>query len=135
MLVIQSCQILWDPIDCRTPGFCAHHQLSEHAQTHVHWVGDAIQPSHPLSSPSPPAFTSRRVFFSESVLCIRWPKYWSFSFSINLSNEYSGLISFVIDCFDPLAVHGTLQCLLHHHSSKASILWFPVFFMAHISHP
>ena len=88
------------------------------------WVGDAIQPSHPLSSPSPPAFSllSIRVFSSESVLFIRWPTYWSFSFSISLSNEYSGLISFSIHWFDLLVVQGTLKSLLQHDSSKASIL-------------
>ena len=98
-------------MDCSTQGFPVHHQLPELAQTHVHRVGDAIQPSHPLLSPSPPAliFPSNRVFCSESVLTIRWPKYWSFSFSISSSNEYSGLISFRIDWFDLLAVQGTLR--------------------------
>ena len=81
-------------MDCSLPGFPVHHQLLELVQTHVHWVGDAIQPSHPLSSPSPPVFPCIRVFSNESVLCIMWPKYWSFSFSISSSNEYSGLISF-----------------------------------------
>ena len=85
---------LCDPMGCSTPGFPVHHQLPELAQTHVHRVSDAIQPSHPLPSPSPPIFPSIRVFSSESVLRIRWPKYWSFSFSISPSNEYSGLISF-----------------------------------------
>ena len=87
---------LCDPMGCSTPGFPVHHQLPELAQTHVHRVSDAIQPSHPLPSPSPPIFPSIRVFSSESVLRIRWPKYWSFSFSISPSNEYSGLISFKI---------------------------------------
>ena len=98
---------------------------------------DAIQPSHPLSSPSPPAFnfSSIRVFSNESVLRIRWPKYWSFSCSISPSNEYSGLISFRIDWLDLLAVQGTLKGLLHHHSSKASILQCSTFFMVQISHP
>ena len=93
---------------------------------HVHRVSDAIQPSHPLPSPSPPAsiFPSIRVFSSESVLHIRQPKYWSFSFGISPSNEYSGLISFRMDWFDLLAVQGTLKSLLQHHSSKASIFWF-----------
>ena len=88
--VAQSCPTLCDPMDCSTPGFPVHHQLLEHTQTHVHRVSDAIQPSDPLSSPSPPAlsaFKSIRVFSSESALCIRWPKYWSFSFSISPSNE------------------------------------------------
>ena len=98
-----------------------HHQLPELIQTHVHRVGDAIQPSHLLSSPSPPAFNhSQQQGFSESVLRIRWPKYWRFSFSISPSNEYSGLISFRIDQFDLLAVQGTLKSLLQPHSSKAS---------------
>ena len=93
--VAQSCPTLCDPTDCSTPGFPVHHHLPELAQTHVHQGGDAIQPSHPLQSPSPPAFnlSSIRVFFNESVLHIRWPKYWHFSFSISPSNEYSGLIS------------------------------------------
>ena len=97
--VAQSCLTLCNPMDCSIPGFPVHHQLSELAQTHVYRVSDAIQPSHPLASPSPPAFNlpSIRVFSSESVLCIRWPKYWSFSFSISPSNGYSGLISFRID--------------------------------------
>ena len=100
--VAQSCPTLCDPMDCSTPGFPVHHQLPELAQIHVHQVDDAIQPSHPLSSPSPPPsiFSSIRVFSHELVLWIRWPKYWSFSFSISPSNEYSGLISFRIDCFD-----------------------------------
>ena len=92
-------------MDCSTPGFPVHHQLPELAQTHIHGVGDAIQPSHPLLSPllPPSVFPSIRVFSSESVLCIRWPKYWCFSFSISPSNEYSGLISFGIDWLDLLA--------------------------------
>ena len=95
--------------------------LQEFAQTHVHQVGDTIQQSHPLLSPSPSSiFPSIRVFSNELVLHIRWPKYWSFSFSISPSNEYSGLISFRIDWFDLLAVQGTLNSLLQHHSSKAS---------------
>ena len=122
---------------CSTPGFPVLHQLLELAQTHVHWVSDAIQPSHPLSSPSPPAFNlSRiRVFSNESVLCIRWPKDQSFGFSISPFNEYSGLISFRIDWFDLLAVEGTLKSLLQHDSSKASILLLSAFFMVQFSHP
>ena len=115
---------LW-PHGLQHAGFPVHHQLPELAQTHVHWVSDAIQPSHPLSSPSPPAFNLSqhpRMFSNESVLHIRWPKYWSFSFIISPSNEYSGLISFRIDWFDLLAVQQTLKSLLQHHSSKASIL-------------
>ena len=97
--VAQSCLILCDPMDCSTPGFPVLHHLLELAQIHIHWVGDASQPSHPLLSPSPltSIFPSIRVFYKESVLRMRWPKYWSFSFSICPSNEYSGLISFKID--------------------------------------
>ena len=109
--VTQSCPTLWDPMDCSTPGFPVYHQLPELVQIHVHQVSDAIQPSHP-PAPSPPAFnlSSIRVFTNESVLHIKWPKYWSFSFSISISpsSEYSGLISLRIDWFDLLAVQGTL---------------------------
>ena len=110
-------------MDCSTPGFPVHHQLPELAQIHVHGVDDAIQPSDSLSSPSPPAFN----LFYESVLRIRWPKDWSFSFNISPSNEYSELTSFRIDCFDCLAVQGTLKSLLQHHNSKASILQHSAF--------
>ena len=120
-------------MDCSIPGSSVFHYLLEFAQTHVHWVGDAIYPSHSLLPPSPSIFPSIRVFSSESVLCIRWPKYWSFSNSP--SNEYSGLISFRIDRFDLLAIQGTLKSLLQHHSSKASILWHSAFFMVQLSHP
>ena len=95
--------------DCITPGYPVLHYLLEFAQIHVHWISDAIQPSHPLSSPFSPIFPSIRVISSESALCIRRLKYWSFSFSISLSNEYSGLISFRIDWFDLRAVHGTQE--------------------------
>ena len=91
--VTQSCLTLWDPMDCSMPGFPVRHQLPEFTQTHVHWVSDAIQPSHPLSSPSPPAFNFSQHLFKWWVLCMRWPRYWGFSFSISPSNEYSGLIS------------------------------------------
>ena len=106
--VAQSCPTLCDPMDCNTPGLPVHHQLPEFTQTHVHRVSDAIQPSHPLSSPSPPPLNlpSLRVFSNHSGLRIRWPKYWSFSLSISPSNEYSGLTSFRIDWFDLLAVQG-----------------------------
>ena len=116
---IQSCLTLGDAMDCSTPGFPVHHQLLELTQTHIHRVSDAIQPSHPLSSPSPSAFNLAqiRVSSNESVLCINGPKYWRFSFSISPSNEYSGLISFRMDWFD-LLVQGTLKSLLQHHSSK-----------------
>ena len=124
-------------MDCSTPGFPVHHQLPELAQSHVHRVGDAIQPSHSLSSPFPPAFylPSIKVFSNESVLCKRWPEYWSFSFSISPSNKYSGLISFRIDWLDLLAVQETLKSLLQHHSSKASILQHSAYFRVQISHP
>ena len=111
------------------PGLPVHHQLPEFTQTHVHWVGDAIQPSHPLSFSSPSSlFPSIRVFSNESALHIRWPKYWSFSFNICPSNEHTGLISFRKHCLDLLAVQGTLKSLLQHHSSKASILLCSAFF-------
>ena len=99
------------PQDCSTPGNPVHHQLLEFTQTHVHWVGDAIQPSHPLSSPSPFTFNlpSITVFSNESVLRLRGPKYWSFSFSINPSNEHSGFISFRMDWLELLEVQGTLK--------------------------
>ena len=111
-------------MDCSTPGLPVHHQLLELTQTHVHWVGDAFQPSHPLLFPFPLAFnhSQHQGLSNESVLCIRWPEYWSFSFSISPSNEYSELISFRMDWLDLLAVQGTLKSLLQHHSSKASIL-------------
>ena len=125
-----------DPMDCSTPGFPVHHQLLKLTQTHIHPVSDAIQPSHPLSSPSSPTFnlTNLRIFSNELVLHIRWPKYWSFSFSISPPNEYSGLISFRMDRLDLLAVQGTLKSLLQHHSSKASILWHSAFFIVQLSY-
>ena len=132
-----SCLTLCTPLDCSTPGFPVHHQHPELAQTHVHRVRDAIQPSHPLSSLLflPSIFPIIRVFPSESVLHIRWPKYWSFSFSISPSNEYSGLMSFRMDWLDLLAVQGTLKILLQHHSSKAPILQCSAFFIVQLSHP
>ena len=124
-------------MDCSMPGIPVHHQLSEPTQTHVHHVGDAIQPSHPLHPLLllPSIFPSIRVLSSEPVLCIRWPKYWSFSFSISPSIEYSGLISFKMDLLDLLAVQGTLKSLFQHHISKASILWCSAFFVVQLSHP
>ena len=124
-------------MNCSTPGLPVHHQLPEFTQTHVHQVGDAIQPSHPLSSPSPPAPlpSSIRVFFNESALRMRWPKYWSLSFNISPSNEHPGLISFRMDWLDLLAVQGTLKSLLQHHNSKASILQHSAFFTVQLSHP
>ena len=125
--VTQSHLTLRDPMNHSTPGLPVHHQLPEYTQTHAHWGSDAIQPSHPLSSPSPPALNlfSIRVFFNESALCIRWPKYWNFSFNIRPSNEHPGLISFWMDWLDLHAVQGTLKSLLQHHGSKASILLCP----------
>ena len=135
--VAQSCLTLCNPMNCSTPGLPIHHQLLEFTQTHVHRVRDGIQPSHPLLSPSPPAPIppSIRVFSNESTLHMRWPKYWSFSFSISPSNEHPGLISFRMDWLDLLAVQGTLMSLLQHHSSKASILWCSAFFIVQLSHP
>ena len=110
------------PCPSPTPGACSN-------SCPTNWW--SIQPSHPLSSPSPHSiFPSIKVFSNESVLCIRWPKYWSFSFSISPSSEHSGLISFRIDWWDLLAVQGTLKSLLQHHNSKASILQHSAFFMA-----
>ena len=137
-LITQSCLILCNPMDCSTPGFPVHHQLLELTQTHVHRVSDAIQPSHhPLSALLllPSIFPSIRVFSNESVFHIRWPKYWSFSFNISPSNDYSGLISFRMDWLDLLAVQGTLKNLFQHHSSKSSILWCSAFFTAQLSQP
>ena len=114
----QSCLTLCSPMDCSTPGLPVHHQLPEFTQTHVHRVSDAIQPSHPLLSP----------------LHMRWPKYWSFSFSIIPSKEITWLISFRMDWLDLLAVQGTLKSLLQHHSSKASILLRSAFFTVQLSH-
>ena len=124
--VSQSCLTLCKTMDYSTPGFPVHHQLLELAQTHVHQV-ESVMPSnhlilcHPLLL-TPSIFLSIRVFSNVSVLWIRWPKDWSFSFNISPSNEYSGLISFRNDWLGLLAVQGTLKSLLQHHSSKASIL-------------
>ena len=112
--VAQSCPTLCDPMNRSTPGLPVHHQLPEFTQTHVHRVSDAIQPSHPccpllLLPPIPPSI---RVFSNESTLHMRWPKYWSFSFSIIPSKQHPGLISFRVDWLDPLAVQGTLKSLL-----------------------
>ena len=137
-----SCSVVSDPLQPHglqhasavlpgpspSPGACSNH---------VHWVSDAIQPSHPLSSPFllPSILPSIRVLSNELALCIRWPKYWSFSFSISPPNKYSGLISFRIDWFDLLIVQETLKSLLQHHSSKSSILWHSASFMVQLSHP
>ena len=132
----QLCLTHCDPMDCSMPGFPVLLYLPEFAQTHVHWVNGAIQSFHPLSPLLflPSIFPSIKVFSNESVLCIRWPKYWSFSFSISPPSEYLGLISFRMDWLDLLAVQGTLKSLLQHHSSKASILWCSAFFMVQLSH-
>ena len=126
LVVVQSLSRVWlcDPMDCSMPGFSVLHHLLELVRTHVGWVNEAIQPSHPLSSPSPPTFnlSQHQGLSNESALHIRWPKYWSFSFSIRPSNEYSGLIAFRIDRFDLLEVQGTLKSLLQHHNLKASVL-------------
>ena len=125
-------------MDCSMLGFLALHQLPELAQTHVHQVGNAIQPSRPLLSPSPPAFnlSQHQALFKwrASALRIRGPKYWSFSFGISPSNEFSGLISFRIWPVRSPWSQGSLKSLLQHHSSKASILWCSAFFMVQLSH-
>ena len=135
--VTQSCLTLCNPMNCSTPGLPVHHQLPESIQTHVHWISDAIQPSHPLLSPSPLALnlSQHQGLFNESAFCIRWPKYWSLSFNISPSNAHPGLISFRMDWFGLLAVQGTLKSLLQHHSSKASILQCSAFFIVQLSHP
>ena len=135
--VAQLRPILCTPMNCSTAGLTVHHQLPEFTQTHVHWVGDAIQPSHPPSSPYPlpSIFPIIWVFSNESALCIRWPKYWSFSFNISPSNEHLGLISFRMDWLDLLAVQGTPKSLLQCYSSKASILQCSPFFIVQLSHP
>ena len=118
--VAQSCLTLCDPMNRSTPGLPVHHRLPEFTQTHVHQVSDAIKPSHPPSSPSPPALnlSQHQSLSNESALCIRWPKYWSFSFSISPSKEHLGLISFRMDWLDLLSVQKTLKSLLQHFSSK-----------------
>ena len=119
------------------PGLPVHHQLLEFTQIHVHWVGDDIQPSHPLSSPSPsaPNPPQHQSFSTESTLRMRWPKYWSFSFSISPSNEHPGLVSFRMYWLDLLAVQGTLKSLLQHHISNASILRCSAFFTVQLKGP
>ena len=132
--VAHSCPTLCDPMNCSMPGLPVHHQLPEFAQTHVHRV---VMPSshlilcHPLLL-LPPIPPSIKVFSNESTLHMRWPKYWSFSFSISLSKEHPGLISLRIDWLDVLAVQGTLKSLLQHHSSKASFIWCSAFFMVQL---
>ena len=127
---------LCDHMNCSTPGLPVHHQLLEFTQTHVI---ESVMPSnhlilcHPLLF-LPSIFPSIRVFSNETALCIRWPKYWSFSFNISPSNEHPGLISFRMDWLNLLAVQGILKILLQHHSSKASILHHPAFFIVQFSH-
>ena len=131
------CLTLCDPMNCSTLGLPVHHQLLKFTQTHAHRVSDAIQPSHPLLFPSPPALNPSQhqgLFWNKSTLCMRWPKYWSFSFSISPSNE-PGLISFRMDWLDLLAVQGTLKSLLQHHSSKASVFLCSAFLTVQLSHP
>ena len=134
--VTQLCLTLCDPTDCSTPGLPVHHQLPEFTQTYAHHVGEAIQPSHPLSSPSPPALN-----LSQYQGLFKWisslhqvAKVLELSFNISTSKEYSGLISFTMDWLDLLAVQETLKSLLQHHSSKASILWCSAFFIVQLSH-
>ena len=136
-LVTQWCPALSNLMDCSRPGFPVLPHLLQLAQTHVHWVSDAIQLSHPLPSPSSPAFSlsQHQGISNKSALHIRWPKYWSFSFNISPSNEHSGLISFRMDWLDLLAVQRTLKSLLQHHSSKASILRRSAFCIVQLSHP
>ena len=135
--VIQLCPTLCDPTDCSTSGFPVCHQLAQLAQTHVHCVGGAIQPSHPLLSTSPVFNLSQHqgLFQGGVSSSHQVAKYWSFSFSISPFKEYSGLISFMIDWFDLLAVQGTLKSLLQHLSSKASVLQCSAFFIVQLSHP
>ena len=134
--VTQSCPTLCDPTNCSTPGLPVHHHLPEFTQTHVHRVSDAIQPSHPRSCPSlhTPNPSQHQSFSNETTLRMRWPKYWTFSFSIIPSKEIPGLI-FRMDLLDLLAVQGTLKTLLQHHSSKASILRCSAFFTVQLSQP
>ena len=135
--VAQSCPTLCNPMDWNTTGLTIDHQLPKVTQTHVHWVGDAINHlvlCHPRCF-LPSIFPSIRVLWNESVLHIRWPTYWGFSFSISPSNEYSGLTSFRMDWLDLLAVQGTLKSLLQHHSSKAWNLQWSAFFIIQLSHP
>ena len=129
--VTQSCPTLCNPMNRSMPGLPVHHKLPEFTQTHAHQVGNAIQSSHLLSFP----FSCPQSPLSIRVLRMRWPKYWSFSFSISPSNEHSGLISFRLDWLDLLAVQGTLKSLPQHHSSKASIFRRSAFFTVQLSHP
>ena len=135
--VAQACPTLCNSMNHSMPGLPVHHHLPEFTQTHVHRVRDAIQPSLPQSSPSPPAPnpSQHQSLSSESTLRMRWPKYWSFSFSIIPSKEIPALIFFRMDWLDLLAVQGTLKSRLQHHSSNASILQHSAFFTVQLSHP
>ena len=135
--IAQLCPTLYDPMDYSTPGLPVHHQLLEFTQTHVHWVGDAIQPSHPLSSPSPPAFnlSQHQGLFQWVSSFHQVAKVLELQLQHQSFSEYSGLIFFRIDWFDVLAVQGTLKSLLQHHSLKASVLQCSAFFMVQLSHP
>ena len=135
--VAQSCLNLCDPMDCSTLHFLVRHQLQELSQTHVHRVNDAIQPSHPLSSPSPPDFNLSQYqnFFQWVSFSYQVAKVLDFSFNISPYNEYSGLISFRMDWLDLLEIQGTLKSLLQYHRSKASMLWHSAFFIVQLSHP
>ena len=135
--VAQSCPTLCNPMDCNMPGFPVHHQLPELTQTHVHWVGGAIQPFHPLSSPSPPAFnlSQHQGLFQWVSPSRQVVKVLEFQLQHQSFNEYSVLISFRMDWLDFPAVQGSLKSILQHHSSKASILRHSAFFIAQLSHP
>ena len=135
--VIQSCPTLCSPMDHTMPGFPVHHQLRQLTQTHVHWVSDAIQPSHPLLSPSPPAFnlSQHQGLFQWVSSSYQVVKVLEFQLQPQSFNEYSKLISFRMDWLDLLAVQGTLKSLLQHHSSKASILQCSAFYIVQLSHP
>ena len=135
--VAQSCPTHCDPMNCRTPGLPVHHQLRSSLKlTSI----ESVMPSSHLILCCPllllpPVLPSIRVSSNESTVCMRWPKYWSFSFSITPSKEHPGMISFRMDWLDLFAVQGTLKSLLQHHSSKASILWHSAFFTVQLSHP
>ena len=135
--VAKSCLTLFDPMDCSMLGSPVLHYLPEFAQSHVHWwimLCNHLILCHP-SLLLPSIFPRITVFPNESAFCIKWPKHWSFSFSIGPSNEYSGLISFRIDWFDIFGIQGTFKSLLQHHDSKTAILWHSAFFMVQLSHP
>ena len=135
--VAQSCPTLCNPMEGSMPGLPVHQQFLEFTQTHIHWVGDAIQPSHPLSSPAPPAFnrSQHQGLFKWVSSLHQVAKVLEFQLQINTSNEYSGLICFRMDWLNLLVVHGTLKSLLQHHTSKASILQGWTFFRVQLSYP